>query len=275
MSQDVMPLKLDAPSNWVYFDGNDKLRISIYSQVASATVTISGRYLNNDKQFKPFREEIIIAATGAQAVVAKQLGAGWLVSLMASVTAGTVNSGDVLVKVELQDGSRTTDAPIAGLLFGSPDSFAPLVMGSPGEFSVDGRRARTLTKTLANPAANTFALWTCPSGVSWQLVAGAYEITTAVATGAARPTMSAYRADVDLIYEWFSTHVMGAGATWTVNWSTQNSAFSDITIANEEHEFPPLRLFPGDTLYYDMTGKVTNPQIDFCYLTVEETILGY
>lgn len=107
----------------------DHFKISCYSQVTGVVLAISGRMQNIDGDVVPYEHRLTIAATGAQTVRYPAPGGFWVMSCVASVVSGTVNPGEVLVKVELTQGDTTSAVPFQLLLFGNPDSFMPVAMG--------------------------------------------------------------------------------------------------------------------------------------------------
>lgn len=107
----------------------DHFKISVVSAITSCVVTITGRMQGEHGDVEDFRHDVPVTAAGAAATQYPVPGGYWLMSCMASISSGTVNPGEVLVKVELMKGNNTSAVPYHLVLFGNPDSFMPVAMG--------------------------------------------------------------------------------------------------------------------------------------------------
>ena len=113
-----------------YTRAGDRFRISAYSQITTAVLAVSGLMANTEGDVQPYEHRMTITATGLQTALYPAPGGYWVMSCVVSVVSGTVNPGDVLVKVELIQGDVLTVPPYALLVIGNPDSFAPIAMGA-------------------------------------------------------------------------------------------------------------------------------------------------
>lgn len=107
----------------------DHFKISVVSGITTCVVAVTGRMMNNDGYVQPFEHDVTVTAAGAATVKYPAPGGYWLMSCVASIKSGTVNPGEILVKVELIQGDVTTAVPYQLVLFGNPDSFLPVAMG--------------------------------------------------------------------------------------------------------------------------------------------------
>lgn len=253
----------------------DHFKISVYSQVTSGVIGVSGRLRDIDGRYSNFEHRVTITATGLQTVRFPASGAWWILSCVAQVVSGTINPGDVLVKVELVQGDVSTALSHQVLLFGSPDNFAPLTMGSPGEFSVDGRKGRIVAQHPANPAINTDYIFTVPAGVMWAPVACYFEITTIPVTGAALAYVTVSNAVGDLIWTFTIPAAIGPGATYQIVASLGGAAYAMTASPGFQASLPSLLLLPGATINYSYYNEVGDIQMGRIYLSYVETILGY
>lgn len=253
----------------------DRLRISVYSQVDTATLVIGYRMMNQQGDIVPDEQTINIVATGAQTIRRPIAGAHWIMSMVAQVTAGTVNPGDILVKVELVQGDVATQAAYQVLLFGSPDSFAPLTMGSPGETSVDGRRARQRTIAYAGPFANTSVNVPVDTAVLWRLVAATVTFVTQAAIGALTAALQIEDANSNLIYIIESPTPLGAGVTWSYSFAQTGNLSRSVAGLDEVLPIPDLLLEPNASLTFFADAVTGTYTIQDIVIIVLETILGY
>ena len=252
----------------------DYYKISIYSQVAPCVISIAGRLRSPEGEFNNFDHRVDVIATGAQTVFRRASGAWWIMSLVASVVSGTVNPGDVLVKVELTQGVSPGNVPHQVLLFGSPDSFMPLTMGSPGEFSADGRRSRLRVLTIADPDPGvTDVSWTVPDGLLWEPISINMSVMTEAAIGAAR-VYEDFISGAGVIWQYNEPISMGPGETRIIIASQGQGLYTAVGTIVELLGLPTITLTPGQMVEAGTFGNAGTTTLGQLSLTVRETILG-
>jgi hypothetical protein len=253
----------------------DYYKITVYSQVAPCEISVAGRLRSSEGEFSNFDHRVNVTATGLQTIFRPTSGAWWIMSCVASVVSGTVNPGDILIKVELTQGQSPNNVPHQVLLFGSPDSFAPLTMGSPGEFSVDGRKSRIRRLSLPDPATNEDFNYTVPAGVVWQCISSQHGITTAAVTGAATFYLSLRDPGSQSLWNSTGEENIGPGTTRYLI-AARSDYFRDNGASAEYHwPVPIISLFPGGSIYQSWTTKTGDLQLSDSFVVVEETILGF
>jgi hypothetical protein len=142
----------------------DYYKITVYSQVTPCEISVAGRLRSPEGEFSNFDHRINVATSGLQTIFRPSSGAWWIMSIMASVVSGTVNPGDVSVKVELTQGVAPGNQPHDLLLFGYPSNFTP---ASPMYPLPPARAGLVFTGT--NPAAGAEISETVPAGQRWKI----------------------------------------------------------------------------------------------------------
>lgn len=154
-----------------YVTGEDDLRLVLRTAIA-CTVSVEGRFLNQDGCITPFVEPFVsTSVTRAAQTFSWRLGCGWVLSLAVRVVVGTPQLGQVYGLVRVQRGQGTGAINIgtlcAGYLTESDDLAFP---GSPVMASVAGP-GTIIRSTIANPAAGADFVFAPPSRIRWRLIA--------------------------------------------------------------------------------------------------------
>ena len=137
------------------------------------------------------------------------------------------------------------------------------------------RRPRNRTMVVANPGAGNDAIFTVPAGVEWEIVSGYFEITTSAVTGEASALIFGYSATSDTMWQYKSPYLIGPGATVAYGLLTGSGYLQSAIAKAESIAIPPLRLMPGDEIYYSWANPAGTVTVTFPALCVRETILGY
>lgn len=253
----------------------DYFKISIYSQVASCVIAVSGRLINMEGDTTNFGHTVTVTAVGSQTAFRPASGAWWITGLVASVVSGTVNPGDVLVKVELTQGDGSFILPHQLLLFGYPDSFAPAAMGSLPGVGGQTRQSRIRSFDVANPAAGAQWTATVPAAVKWEpmAVAGIFTASAAVANRVVRLVID--DGTNDLAYVRCSGTVAASGVI-QLGAARSNYSYDEAfgAVNSSYANLPYIELLPTYRIRSDvanMQGADTWTAIE---LLVKETIIG-
>lgn len=161
-----------------YFTGEDNLRLTSWNSVASAVVTLTGRFLHVDGHIEPFSGRHVPNTDRTAATSTFRRAEGWLLDLSVSVSGATLIRGQTFVRVDVVRGLGTSDDVLSTLLRGYVTSGQRLGWpGSPQEDPLDGQGAlRSVAGT--NPAAGAEISETVPTGARWCVLAFFAELVT-------------------------------------------------------------------------------------------------
>lgn len=155
------------PPSAAYLGLNDTIRLSVFSSVASLTVTAAGRFLNVDGHIIPFQFSVIPTADRAATNLDFSLGEGFLLNVFVISSNIIIQRGSTYIVLMLLRGGASFTTLTRGYL----SSRVPL--GWPGidtEPSVSGQGfLRIIAGT--NPAAGVEVSETVPTNARWRLVA--------------------------------------------------------------------------------------------------------
>lgn len=179
-------LRLPSP---VYLTGEDKLRVTAYTNTASVILSVVGRILRPDSTPTPIGETI--APSSARTAVTRtfQLSEGWLLGLGIAPAAGVSSLGVTWVQVDLIRGDGLAAQLVQSLGYGfitARNNFAWPQSGN--QLSTDGPGAlRSITG--ATPAAGGEISETVPSGARWELISISWLLTTSVTVANRSPNL--------------------------------------------------------------------------------------
>jgi ABC-type phosphate transport system substrate-binding protein len=115
-------------SFWV--ENGDALRISVFSNVATATLVAAGRLLTADGEYHTFSQTLTISASGAQTAVEMPVGQGWVVDFDLSCSTASIPVGAIGASVEIIQGAGSTATPVSVLAAGGVATYHPLGLGN-------------------------------------------------------------------------------------------------------------------------------------------------
>jgi len=168
------------PYNFEFTDA-DNLRLSVANCAAGVRVEVHyrvaplrGAPVTTVQAFTPTTDRAVTT-------IEWSIGAGYLLNATAIVSTGTPRKGQTYVKLEAIHGRGASATILGPLLAGSPTVNQPVAWpGSPIESSLDSAGfVRTISGS--DPAGNTEASETVPSGARWQLLMWAITYTTSSA----------------------------------------------------------------------------------------------
>jgi hypothetical protein len=170
-----------------YVTGEDNLRVVIRNSLASAVVTVEGRFLSVAGEVTPFVQTIAPASDRTAGTTDFRLGDGWILNVSARVTSGDPQVGQVYVRLLVIRGLGAAPINIGTLAQGYATNADDLAWpGAPIRSSVEGPGwIRTLT--VADPAAGADFAATVPTGARWRPLAVHWQIVSS-ATAANRET---------------------------------------------------------------------------------------
>lgn len=154
-----------------YVTGEDNLRVVLHNSLASAVVTIEGRFLSLDGAVLPFVQTYAPTSDRVAFTRDFRLGEGWILNVSARVTTGAPSVGQVYARICVIRGLGAAPIQIGTLVQGYATDGDDLAWpGGPLRTSVEGPG---WLRTLANqdPAEGEQVLITVPTGARWRPLA--------------------------------------------------------------------------------------------------------
>lgn len=161
-----------------YVTGEDNLRVVLRNSLASAVVTIEGRFLTLAGVVTPFVEVIAPASDRSAVTRDFRLGDGWILNVSARVTTGAPSVGQVYARICVIRGLGAAPIQIGTLVQGYATEADDLAWpGGPLRTSVEGPG---WLRTLANqdPAEGEMILITVPTGARWRPLSLRFRLVT-------------------------------------------------------------------------------------------------
>lgn len=256
-----------------YVTGEDNLRVVLRNSLASAVVTIEGRFLTLAGVVTPFVEVIAPASDRTAVTRDFRLGDGWILNVSARVTTGAPAVGQVYARICVIRGLGAAPIQIGTLVQGYATEADDLAWpGGPLRTSVEGPGwIRQMTVTA--PAEGEEVIVIVPTGARWRpltfkarLVSSgtaanreaSLRITDGTNIFAYVPSGTTQTASLTRTYTWFHTTGRGAGSV------------SPGIIA----PFPRMDLAAGMQIETNTLAMDTTDQWSQVTLVVEEWIEG-
>lgn len=172
-----------APPSEVYVVIEDRLRITISSNVAGVEVDVQARLLRPDGQITVSSWQFFPTGNRALNIFERDLCEGWLLDVVASTPTAAVRRGNVFADIGLIRGSGATALSVRNLI----DAY---VTTSVGQGWPDGDQYDSVNQSgiinhlvIGTPAAGADFQLVVPTGARWRLRSIAATLTTAVAAG--------------------------------------------------------------------------------------------
>jgi hypothetical protein len=158
-----------------YVRGEDHLRLVTRNGAAGVTLTIEGRFLSVDGEVQPFVFTQTPTTDRVASVFDTGLGHGWILNVIARVTAGTPGVGQTFVQLRVIRGLGQATINLGTLAQGYVTETDDLAWpGAPIRVSVDGPGALREVAG-ANPAAGAEASISQTARTRWRPLA--YTVT--------------------------------------------------------------------------------------------------
>lgn len=181
----------------LYLTGEDALRLTLFNSAAGVTAALRGRFLpmktapdEQDPVIGIFSHELTPTTARAASSRTETLGEGWLLDWSVVVSAGTPLIGQCYAMVEVVRGAKGAQFPVSWL--GNSYITANKRLGGPDpgfmDFLDGGGALRSITGAV--PGAGAEISETVPTGARWELLAGNFTFTTAVAVANRTPRLS-------------------------------------------------------------------------------------
>lgn len=174
----LQPTEVLSLASSLYIEENNFLQFGVWASAASLQVTFSWQMLRPDGQIVPGTAVVSPAADRTESTLTVKVGEGFLLHMAASLTSGTANIGQCLVRARIQQTDAANAAVMAQLLLAYlTDNFIPTWPGSTQQNPVDGRgNLRSITGT--NPAVGAEVSETVPAGARWRLISVKAQLVT-------------------------------------------------------------------------------------------------
>lgn len=181
----------------LYLSGEDAVRLTVFNSAAGVTVALRGRFLpaktspnEQDPVVGPFQHELVPTTARAASVRTETLGEGWLLDWSVVVSAGAPLIGQCYASVEIVRGTKGNQLSLSWL--GNGYVTANKRLGGPDSGFMDfldgGGALRSITGAV--PGAGAEISETVPTGARWELLAGAFTLTTSATVANRTPRLS-------------------------------------------------------------------------------------
>lgn len=149
--------------------GEDRVRVTGRNGATGITIQVSGRFLTIDGELQPIAYDLVPPTDFSAGTVEFSLGDGWILNMVARVTAGTPQDGETYALVEVIRGAGASGIVLGTLLGGFVTDGCDLAWpGSPIRSSAAGPGAlRPIAG--ADPAAGAEWTITIPTGTRYRL----------------------------------------------------------------------------------------------------------
>lgn len=149
--------------------GEDRLRVTGRNGATGVTIAISGRFLTIDGELQPLSYDLVPPTDFSAGTVEFALGDGWILNLVARVTAGTPQDGETYALVEVIRGSGAAGIVLGTLLGGFVTDACDLAW--PGSLIGSSAAGPGALRPIAgaDPAAGAEWTITIPTGTRYRL----------------------------------------------------------------------------------------------------------
>jgi len=251
---DRLTLATRTPAPWLV-TGEDRLRLTVRNGATGVTVRVSGRFLTADAVIIPIAFNLTPATDFSASANDFALGDGWILNLTARITAGTPQTGQTWLVVDVVRGAGAVAVTLGTLLAQYLSaSDAPAWPGSALLSSKDGAGAVSQIAG-ANPAAGAEWTITVPAGVRF-VVQAITAVLVADATAANREVAIVFTSGGAIVSQPASGFAHTAGLTKRYSVFPGNVRGAGPAGQEGLIPMPAITLRAGDT----MTSQTTNLQ---------------
>lgn len=247
--EDTYSMVQSAPGPYVM--NGDFLRLNANSTDPSATLQFNGRLMRVDGEVVPINAIMVITGAGVQTAVVSPLTDGWIIGFIVFVSAGTITDGEIVVSVEVQQGSGNGATRVIALASGEVTNTRSL--GAGAFLAIPA----TITTTVPAPAVIPVtspvagAQWTAtvPAATSWEILAIYAQVLFSAAVAARNIYLTVTMSGRTVArLTGFNGWVGPATGIW--NWAPGLGLSSQVVAAGSivYDSMPPLVLGPASTI---------------------------
>lgn len=180
--QPPFPAPLSIFAGAYYSDGGESLLLSVNNAATGVTLKLAGRTIAfGESRVSPFEMNLVPATDRSTSTVRVILPAGWLLSAVVTVTAGTPLVGQCFTRLSIVHGVSTVGPELWTVAADYVTAKQPVTWpGRPIQSSLDGGGAlRSIAGTT--PGAGAEVSEAVPTGARWEPISFHARLVTAVA----------------------------------------------------------------------------------------------
>lgn len=259
--------------NNFYTIGDENLSVVTIGAVAGVVLTVRLRFLNMNGEITPMEFQFTASSDRTTVTVKKRLGIGWILNCVVFVSTGSVQFGQLYVKVHLIRGLEGATITMATLIDNLVASNMPLAWPGSPQSSPRQEPGATRPITGTMPAVGAQISETVPTGAMWALMTLRATYTTSAIVGT-RQLLLTLSDGVSLVGTFASTTTEAAGLAANVTWSTAGSFVGIGNVALAGMLPQGLLLLPGWIIGTTVINGDAGDQWSAPHYAVEERLIG-